>query len=58
MNKCLLVRESCAKVVKNSSHVKINEYKLKEFGENLIKEFNNGYKYIEFDEYACHYNEF
>ncbi|KAL4445457.1 hypothetical protein ABPG74_004531 [Tetrahymena malaccensis] len=58
MNKCKLVRDSCSKVLQNAKHAKINQEKLKEFGNNLLQEFKNGYKYIEFDEYSCHYNEF
>lgn len=58
MNKCKLVRDSCSRVLQRASHVKIDSDKLKQFGDGLLAEFANGYKYSEFDEYSCHHNEF
>lgn len=58
MNKCKLVRESCGKVMQQSKFVKVSEAKVKEFGDKLVDEIKKGYKYIQFDEYECHYSDF
>jgi len=58
MNKCKLVRDSCALVMSQAEHVSVNQAKLCEFADTLAADFAKGYKYIEFDEYDCHYQQF
>lgn len=38
-----------------ADHVKIDENNLQKYAQQLTEEFKSGYKYIEFQEYDCHF---
>ncbi|EGR33530.1 UPF0553 family protein, putative [Ichthyophthirius multifiliis] len=58
MNKCQLVRQTSEYVLKNAKHSQVNIQNLKQLADDLLDQFQKGYKYTEFEEYGCHYSNF